>query len=73
MLSPGMQAQIGRGSYYGFWGTIDSVSVQGTEQVDADTVDVTILYNGSETETRRIDVAPAGGGYVIVGDRPIPR
>ncbi len=68
MLSPAYQSQTSYGRYSGFWRTIDSVTVDATEEVDADTVLVTLTYNGNDTEVREIDVEPSGDGFVIVDD-----
>ena len=72
LLASSIQARVGSyGRYRGFWMTIDSVVVEDTVAVDDDTVDVTLTYTsarGIESETRRIDVAPAGDSYLIVGD-----
>jgi eukaryotic-like serine/threonine-protein kinase len=58
MLSPGMQEQIGRGTYDGFWATIDAVSVDDVS-ADGDVVSVALTYTTdgrSEHETRRLTV-----------------
>ncbi len=72
LLSSDMQAEVGSyGDYEGFWSTIDSVIVDDTTAVDADTVEVTLTYTTdgtSEQEVRQIDVSPQGNGFVIVGD-----
>jgi serine/threonine protein kinase len=68
LLAPSYQAQTNYGRYQGFWRTVDSVAVDGVEPVGDDQVDVTLVYNGSEQETRRITVEPDGDGWLIVAD-----
>ena len=75
LLSPEMQAAIGSvGDYEAFWNTVASVQVDDTTSPEANAVDVTLTYvteAGSEQETRRIEVAEQGGGFVIVGDEVV--
>jgi serine/threonine protein kinase len=72
LLSDDMQAEVGSyGSYRGFWRTIDSVAVDGTEEESSGTVLVDLTYSserGEESETRRITVEDTGDGLQIVGD-----
>jgi serine/threonine protein kinase len=72
LLSPEMQAAIGSvGDYEAFWNTVASVQVDDTTSAGVNSVDVTLTYvteNGSEQETRRIEVAEQGEGFAIVGD-----
>ncbi|QIG44740.1 serine/threonine protein kinase [Nocardioides anomalus] len=58
MLSAGMQARIGRGTYDGFWATIDDVAVDEVS-ADGDVVRVTLTYTTdgrTEQETRELTV-----------------
>ncbi len=75
LLSPEMQAAIGGvGDYEAFWNTVASVQVDDTTSPEANAVDVTLTYvtdAGSEQETRRIEVAEQGDGFVIVGDEVV--
>ena len=75
LLSPEMQATIGDvGDYEAFWDTVASVQVDDTTSSEANAVDVTLTYvtdGGSEQETRRIEVAEQGDGFVIVGDEVV--
>ena len=71
-----MQDQVGNyGSYRGFWATIDSVEVTGIESADDGTVEVSLAYtrdDGSTAEeTRRLQVEPAGDGYLVVSDEVV--
>ncbi len=72
LLSSEMQAEVGSyDDYVGFWSTIDDVTVDGTAELDADTVEVMLTYltdGTSEQEVRQIDVAPQGESFVVVGD-----
>lgn len=67
MLAPSYQDEIGRGTYDGFWATIDSVIVDGTAPAGDGQVDVTLTYDGAEREVRRIAVADG----LIVGDEVV--
>ena len=74
LLSPDYQARTSQDSYAGFWNTIDAVTVRGTEVVDETTVDVLITYTkdgGTEDETRRLYLEPAGDGWVIADDEAV--
>jgi serine/threonine protein kinase len=66
-LAPSYQEEIGRDTYFGFWETIDSVSVDATEPVGDGQVDVTLTYDGAEQEVRRISVADG----LIVADEVV--
>ena len=72
MLSPEEQARVGgRGDYDGFWATIDGVSVDGTDSVSDDVVEVTLTYTtggSTEQETRRLQVDQTDSGYLISAD-----
>lgn len=62
VLSPDLQEELGYDSYSGFWSSIGSVSVDGTEPQGGGTVLVDITYDGSESETREITVR---GGRIV--------
>jgi hypothetical protein len=70
-----MQATIGGvGDYEAFWDTVASVQVDDTTSSEPNAVHVTLTYvtdGGSEQETRRIEVAEQGDGFVIVGDEVV--
>jgi serine/threonine protein kinase len=67
-LGEGARADAGGyDDFAGFWRTIDDVSVEGTE-VDGDTVTVELVYNGDESETRQLQVAESGDGWLISDD-----
>jgi eukaryotic-like serine/threonine-protein kinase len=72
MLSPGFQSEVGRGSYDGFWSTIDSVSVEDAQPAGPDAVDTTLVYQKndgtSDQEVRRIELTETDGSYLISGD-----
>ncbi|MDQ6686229.1 MAG: protein kinase [Actinomycetota bacterium] len=75
-LSPSFQAQLGRGSYDGFWNTIGSVDVLNVSVVSPTAVDYTITYHprdgrGPSTEHKEISVEPSGHSFLITGDRHI--
>ncbi len=75
MLSPRMQARVGRGSYDGFWGTVSSVAASNLTR-RGDSVDVTLRYRMDdgrvETERHRIGLVPDGdGGQLIDSDTVI--
>lgn len=73
-LTPAYQARMGRGSYDGFWASIDGVSVDGAEEVEPGVVDVTLTYttDGSQqTEVRRLYLEESGGGLLIADDEVI--
>ena len=68
MLAPGVTS---RDTFYGFWATIDSVEVNGTRAAGPNLVEVDITYvsaNGSEPETRLLEVSKTGDGYLITRD-----
>ncbi len=73
MLSPRMQAEVGRDSYDGFWSTVSSVQASNLVQ-DGDAVDVTLRYrmnDGSvQTEQHKIDLVTGDGGFLIDDDTP---
>ncbi|MFL6003915.1 MAG: serine/threonine-protein kinase [Nocardioides sp.] len=72
MLSPGFQNEVGRGSYDGFWSTIDAVSVEDAQPAGPDAVDTTLVYTKTDgttdQEVRRIELTETNGGYLISGD-----
>jgi serine/threonine protein kinase len=72
LLTPGLRREIGRGTFDGFWATIDDVQVEGTEEVGSGLVRVTLTYvtdGRSETETRQLGVERSGAGYLISDDQ----
>lgn len=67
-LGEGARADAGGyDEFAGFWRTISDVSVEGTE-VDGDIVTVELVYNGDESETRQLQVAESGDGWIISDD-----
>jgi len=71
MLSPELQHQIGRGTFYGFWATIDDVRVDDTESAGDGVVQVTLTYvtdGRSEQETRQLEVESTDGALLISAD-----
>jgi len=71
MLSPELQERMGRGTFDGFWATIDDVQVDGAESVDDGLVEVTLTYTTdgqSEQETRQLQVEQTDDGYLISDD-----
>jgi hypothetical protein len=74
MLSPRMQAEVGRDSYDGFWGTVSSVEASDFSP-RGNTVDLTLRYTmddgGVQTERHQIDLVRGGSGYLIDDDTPI--
>ncbi|WP_121255062.1 serine/threonine-protein kinase [Nocardioides ferulae] len=74
-LSPPMQDQAGGPEgYAGFWGTVESVTVDDTRPSGPDGVEVDLTYvtaDGSESETRLIETEKTGDGYRIVGDQVV--
>ncbi|HEU5455679.1 MAG TPA: hypothetical protein VFU85_08340, partial [Nocardioides sp.] len=72
MLSPGFQQEVGSyDDYDGFWSTIDSVSVEGTQPAGPGAVDATLVYTtdgSSQSEVRRIELTRSGDDYLISGD-----
>jgi serine/threonine protein kinase len=72
LLTPGLQDEIGEGTFRGFWATIDDVRVEGAEEVGDDLVHVTLTYTTdgrSEEETRELAVEQVDDGYLISEDR----
>ena len=72
LLTPALQRKIGRGTFEGFWATIDDVRVDGTESAGDGLVRVTLTYvtdGRSETETRQLGVERSGDGYLISDDQ----
>jgi hypothetical protein len=70
-LSPSFQAEVGRGSYDGFWASVDDVRVEGAEEVEPGVVDVTLTYTtggSSPTEVRRLFLEESEGGLLITDD-----
>jgi eukaryotic-like serine/threonine-protein kinase len=74
MLSPRMQAEVGRDSYDGFWGTVSSVRASDFSP-RGNTVDLTLRYTMDdgrvEAERHRIELVRDGGGYLIDDDTPV--
>jgi serine/threonine protein kinase len=71
LLDPELQGQIGRGTFDGFWATIDDVRVEDTEEVEDGVVQVTLTYTSdgrSEQETRQLAVARTGDELLISAD-----
>ena len=71
MLSPQEQDRIGRGTFDGFWASIDDVRVEGADSVDQDVVEVSLVYTtggSSEEETRQLQVEQTDDGYLISAD-----
>jgi hypothetical protein len=76
MLSPDYQAEVGRGSYDGFWSTIESVDARNVRTVAGGTaVEATLVFvntdGGTRTERHRLDVVDEGDGPLIAGDQAI--
>ncbi|MBA3989656.1 MAG: protein kinase [Propionibacteriales bacterium] len=73
MLAPSYRQELGRGSYDGFWGTIESVEL-GSVDIDGNTVTYQITYtrtDGSTSEeTKLLTLKPAGDSYLITSDQP---
>jgi hypothetical protein len=74
MLSPRMQAEVGRSSYDGFWNTVSSVQASDFSP-RGNTVDVTLRYTMTDgrvlVERHRIDLVRGSAGYLIDDDTPI--
>jgi serine/threonine protein kinase len=72
LLTPGYQSQVGRGSYDGFWKTIDSVSVGDVTSAGDGAVRATLTYTRTDghtsTEQHLIALQESGDGYLIDGD-----
>ena len=75
LLSPEMQEEVGSiGDYEAFWTTVESVEVDETTSTARNVVEVTLTYvtsDGSEQETRRIEVAEQAGGFLIADDEVV--
>ena len=76
MLSPDYQAEVGRGSYDGFWSTIESVDARDLRAVAGGAaVEATVVFVNTDGETRterhRLDVVDEGDGPLIAGDETI--
>ena len=72
MLSSELQNRVGRGTYDGFWATIDDVTVDDVTVEGDNAVLVTITYTTdgrTEQETRRLGVGEAGDGLLITADQ----
>lgn len=70
-LAPSYRSQTSFQSYDGFWSTIDDVAVQGTAPAGPAAVDVTLVYDGSQQETRRITLEESGESWLIVDDEVV--
>jgi cytoskeletal protein RodZ len=74
MLTPRFQSEVGRGSYNGFWRTVQSVSVSNVTPAGPNAVLATLTYRtnggGTSTERHRLDLARSGGSYLIDDDNP---
>ncbi len=74
MLSPRMQAEVGRDSYDGFWGTVSSVEASDFSP-HGNAVDLTLRYtmnDGSvQVERHRIDLVRGDNGYLVDDDTAI--
>ncbi len=76
MLTPDYQAEVGRGSYDGFWSTIESVDARDLRAVSGgDAVEATLVFVNSDgetlTERHRVDVVDQDGRPLIAGDQAI--
>jgi eukaryotic-like serine/threonine-protein kinase len=73
MLTSGYQAEIGRGSFFGFWRTIRSVQVSDVTPAGGGSVLATLTYTnssgGTSVERHRLDLVRSSGTYLIAGDR----
>ena len=72
MLSPDYQAQTGRGTYDGFWGTVDSVdATEISPQPGGDAVEATVTYSYADgrtvSERQRIYLVDSPDGPRIDG------
>ena len=71
---PGYQATVGRGSYDGFWRTIESVSVGDVTPAGDGAVRASLTYTKTDgsttTEQHLIPLQQSGDGYLIDGDGP---
>ncbi|WP_193605114.1 serine/threonine-protein kinase [Nocardioides dongkuii] len=74
MFTPALQATMkgGYDGYAGFWRTISSVDVLGTQTVRPGIVKVTLRYDTGEVETREIGVVDEGDGLRLASDRVVP-
>ncbi len=74
MLSPRMQAEVGRDSYDGFWSTVSSVEASDFSP-HGNAVDLTLRYtmnDGSvQVERHRIDLVRGDNGYLVDDDTAI--
>jgi hypothetical protein len=72
LLTPRYQAEVGRGSYNGFWSTIESVDVGRVSDAGGNTVDATLTYTRKDgsttTEQHQLSLVRSGNGYLIDGD-----
>ncbi|GEP34135.1 serine/threonine protein kinase [Nocardioides szechwanensis] len=74
LLTKDYQKEMGRGSYEGFWNSIDDVTFDDAEEVEPGVVDVTITYltDGSEeTEVRRLYLEEDDGELLIAADEVV--
>ncbi len=70
-LSPSYQDRTSYADYDGFWSTVDDVSVQETSPAGPRAVDVTLLYDGSDEEVRRIYLEEGESSWLITDDEII--
>jgi hypothetical protein len=72
LLDSGMQQEIGRSSYVGFWQSIADVRLGDVEAVGDSAVRYEIEYvrtDGSTSqEVKELTLRPAGGSFLITGD-----
>jgi eukaryotic-like serine/threonine-protein kinase len=73
-LAPGMQAKVGRGSYDGFWGSIQAVQASDITPLSGrPATDVTLTYHFTDgrvvVERQRLDLQPSPSGYLIADDQ----
>ncbi len=71
LLSPSYQERTSYADYDGFWSTVDDVTVQETAPAGPRAVDVTLLYNGSDDEVRRIYLEQGESSWLITDDEII--
>ena len=75
LLTPEYQQSMGRGTYDGFWSTIDSVKVSDLQANAADgIVTARLTYDrkdgSSSTERHQLAVVEGSDGLLIADDKP---